>query len=656
MKTILTLSILLVSSIAFAAPDREGFDKMVQPMLADLCADCHGGSNPKGDVSLDNIAVNLAGGGDLEKWTKVLDQLTLGEMPPAEETQPTETERAHVIAWIRAEMIKAGVTPEDKLARPGFGNYVPHDKLFGDGEVSPSFSAPRVWRIRPAVYNERMVSIAKNGKYVKPFSLSSSGHGFKDYDNQYKLAGADLNQLLTNAKNAAEQLTEVREDKGELKKGNSTPNEFFALVHPEDAPASDDQIKAAIGWLFPRVMLRDATPDEETRLLDFAKMSIESDGKILGVRNLIAAILLNPESLYRSHRGGESEPDEHGRIRLSNREIAYALAYSLTDARPDQQLLKADLSTDAAIRAQIERILADEKIAKPRILGFFREYFDYGGAVDVFKDEALFRSHSPETLVADTDRLILYFYERDRDVLRELLTTNLSFVQYGEGKDGPVRTGASGHGAHLHYNLPPDWKWIPDQPIELPGNQRAGILTQPAWLVAKSGNFDNDAILRGHWVRTRLLGGTIPDLPITVDAQLPEDETKTLRERMEVTREDYCWKCHSRMNPLGEAFEMFDHFGRWRTRELGKPVVTTGAIDKQEVSDAIEMIHQLAGSEHVRQVFVRHAFRYFMGRNETLDDAASLRRADAAYVKSGGSMKQLIASLLTSDSFLFVKP
>ena len=44
-----------------------------------------------------------------------------------------------------------------------------------------------------------------------------------------------------------------------------------------------------------------------------------------------------------------------------------------------------------------------------------------------------------------------------------------------------------------------------------------------------------------------------------------------------------------------------------------------------------------------------------VGRNETLRDASTLRRADQVYLKSGGSMKQLIVSLLTSDSFLYRK-
>ena len=155
----------------------------------------------------------------------------------------------------------------------------------------------------------------------------------------------------------------------------------------------------------------------------------------------------------------------------------------------------------------------------------------------------------------------------------------------------------------------------------------------------------------------------MPDLPITVDAQLPEDPDKTLRERMVITRQKYCWQCHQRMNPLGLAFEIYDHFGRYRTEELGKPVDANGALngsgDKRlegDVKHALEMIRRLAPSQRVQQVFVRHAFRFWMGRNETLSDAPTLIAANKAYADNGGSMNALITSLLTSDSFLYRTP
>ena len=171
---------------------------------------------------------------------------------------------------------------------------------------------------------------------------------------------------------------------------------------------------------------------------------------------------------------------------------------------------------------------------------------------------------------------------------------------------------------------------------------------------------DNHAIHRGKWVRERLLGGGIPDVPITVDAQLPDEPHHTLRKRMRVTTENYCWSCHQKMDPLGLPFEMYNHAGIYRTLELNQPVDASGEIidsgDPEldgKVTNAIEMISRLAESERVEQVFVRHAFRFWMGRNETLNDAPVLREAHRVYRENGGSMKALITSLLTSDAFLY---
>jgi hypothetical protein len=196
----------------------------------------------------------------------------------------------------------------------------------------------------------------------------------------------------------------------------------------------------------------------------------------------------------------------------------------------------------------------------------------------------------------------------------------------------------------------------------LPAEQRMGILTHPSWLVSHSDAMDNHAILRGRWIRERLLGGAVPDVPITVDAMLPDEPKETLRHRMRVTREDYCWKCHQKMDPLGLPFEMYNHIGLYREIEQGKEVDTSGAIiDSGDpaldgpVENALEIVQKLAKSERVKQVFVRHAFRFWIGRNETINDAPVLQDAYRAYIDGGGSMKALIASLVTSDAFLYRK-
>ncbi len=223
------------------------------------------------------------------------------------------------------------------------------------------------------------------------------------------------------------------------------------------------------------------------------------------------------------------------------------------------------------------------------------------------------------------------------------------------------------------------WNYPLEQPFKIAN--RKGILTHPAWLIAHSLNTENDPVRRGRWIREKLLAGRVPDIPITVDAVVPEDHHKTLRERLDaVTSAQQCIKCHQYMNPLGLPFEQFDDFGRFRTHEplehaeniVGKngslpiyrtlPVNTRGVLDSTgvpaldgEVKDAFDLIDRIANSPRARQSIIRHAFRFFMGRNELLSDSRTLIDADNAYLQSGGSFKAVVVSLLTSDSFLYRK-
>mgnify|MGYP003439827999 CR=1 FL=1 len=77
------------------------------------------------------------------------------------------------------------------------------------------------------------------------------------------------------------------------------------------------------------------------------------------------------------------------------------------------------------------------------------------------------------------------------------------------------------------------------------------------------------------------------------------------------------------------------------------------AFARSQSPDAVTLVRNLAKSERTQQVFVRYAFRFFLGRNETVRDAKTLQEANKTYSASGGSMKALVISLLSSDSFLY---
>ena len=235
------------------------------------------------------------------------------------------------------------------------------------------------------------------------------------------------------------------------------------------------------------------------------------------------------------------------------------------------------------------------------------------------------------------------------------------------------------------YKEPKDKPVFWDYPVEQPFavSNRKGILTHPAWLIAFSSNTHSDPIRRGRWIREKLLAGIVPDIPITVDAKIPDTPDLTLRERVHsATQAGACIKCHSRMNDLGYPLESFDDFGRFRTVESlehpdnllkpggrggadlfkTKPIDASGKLDSTgdpkldgPVTGAFDLIDRLAQSERVRQSIIRHAFRYFLGRNELPSDSQTLMDADRAYLKSGGSFKAVVVSLLTSDSFIYRK-
>src|SRR5262245_13718987 len=58
-----------------AAPD-------LRPFLERHCFDCHGPDTAKADLRLDTLAADFSAGEKVRLWTKVLDRLEAGEMPP----------------------------------------------------------------------------------------------------------------------------------------------------------------------------------------------------------------------------------------------------------------------------------------------------------------------------------------------------------------------------------------------------------------------------------------------------------------------------------------------------------------------------------------------------------------------------------------------
>lgn len=641
------------------------FEREVKPFLDKHCNRCHGPKKMEGDLSLDLLDADMKQSTSGARWAVVRQKLELGEMPPEDEPQPSDAEVKHVLEWIKAEMKRARRNFTRRFQEIN-GNKVAHELLFDPNQSAGLDVAPRLRRFSVEIYETFRKEQAKGFENLvgNPFTPDRR-FLFKDMGSPH-LDVPTSSQLLRNALTVVERLTGHTMEKGKLKPSIGSRKEFLKFVDP-DEPFGEEQMAEAVTLQFRRTLGRLPREDELERFTTLMAKNVQDAGRLSGVRYTLAAVFLLPEAIFRYEIGGT--PDPEGKARLKPEEIAEALAYALTDKRPPQWLIddavSGKLDDAAGVAAATRKMLDDEKLDKPRILRFFHEFFEYPKATEIFKNPEDFKPHKAQVLVSDTDNLVRWILERDENVLYELLTTDRAFVntRYDSNKREIVQYERKGQ-IHLSYSLPPDWKWTDEQPIEMPDGTRAGILTQPSWLVAWSTNQDNHAILRGKWVRERLLGNVVPDIPITVDAQLPDAPEKTLRERMAVTQQEYCWQCHRLMNDVGLPFETFDHFGRWRALELAKPVDATGAIDLTgderidgtNTTGAIDFVQKLAKSERVEQVFVRHVFRYFTGRNENLGDGPSLRAAFAAYRKSGGSFRALVTAILSSESFLYRTP
>ncbi|MGF1578425.1 MAG: DUF1588 domain-containing protein [Gemmataceae bacterium] len=662
---ILLLSICLFSLASAPAwantlrADMAGFKKTVAPFIKKYCTSCHAGRRPSAKLSLSKIDPDMLKGDDFETWRLIRERVEFGEMPPSDYDQPTKQEHQAVLTWIRTELRKMqmpGATAISKLVLPEYGNYVDHDALFAEkpGPVIPV--RPRLWRIRPAIY-ERMAATLVRGQargLSDPLNFRD-GTQIKDYAAPYFIDEPTTNMLLSNAEKIVNQQVDARHHFVEIKK----------LV--EDKTPTKKIIIDAIHFEYRLALHRSPTEKEVQRLVNFREKVAKKSGQAVASKTMLMAILMQPEVLFRFELG-KGPVDELGRQRLSQREIAFAISFALSN-RIDSELLKRAHEKKLATREQVVDYLKSRLgnlDNNPRIMQFFREYFGYTQVLDVFKDQPEKGRHEPKFLLNDIELLVGHILQKDENVLRELLTTNKVFVASKFGKSGklePIHNQRNRLFYATTFGFPPDWRWTDQQPLSVPKYQRAGILTHPAWLAAWGGNFDNHPVQRGLWVRTHLLGGTVPDVPIGVDARIPEGDHKQLGERLAmVTRKAECWRCHKKMNPLGRPFEQYDHYGRFRRFEAKRPVDVRGEINYTgdskldgTINGPIELLQKLAHSERVEQVFVRYAFRFFLGRNETLGDAKTLQDAHKAYRNNGGSFRAMTTALLSSDSFLVRK-
>jgi hypothetical protein len=386
---------------------------------------------------------------------------------------------------------------------------------------------------------------------------------------------------------------------------------------------------------------------EVDRLLPFYEGEAEKNGFEAGVRASLEAILASPYFIFRLEKA-PTDARSGGTYRVADIDLASRLSFFLWGLPPDQALIDAagrrELSTLAGLEKHARRMLADPR-ATALADRFAAQWLRLQDIEKVRPDPNFypnFDENLAEAMRTETKLFFNSLVAEDRSVL-ELLTSDYTYLNERLARHYGV-TGVVGA----------DFRRV-----SYPDESRRGILGHGSMLVQTSLANRTSPVLRGKWVMEVLLGTPPPPPPPDVPdleaaAHAKEGRLLTTRERMEIHRTNAtCNSCHRFMDPIGLALDNFDVTARWRQRENGMPIDTTGDFyDGTRVTSLPELTALLVKrpTPLVRN-FTENLMAYGLGRRVEYFDQPTIRGIAKAAETNGYKMSSFILGVVKSDAF-----
>jgi hypothetical protein len=365
---------------------------------------------------------------------------------------------------------------------------------------------------------------------------------------------------------------------------------------------------------------------------------------VSGIRLMIQAMLVSPRFIYRVE---QSDTAQDGVVPLDSFEIASRLSYFLWNTMPDDALFEAarrgELTDPEVVRRHAERMLEDPR-AEATAERYHEILLDMGRYDTIAPDAGDFPNLPDDLpdLAREETLLVLRDAFASDQGWTHLLTTTETFVN---GDLAPLYDLQGSFGESFER-------------VSLPSAERRGLFTQIGFLASHATAFQPDPIHRGVFLTERIacnaLGAPPADLP-----PLPPPEGRTNRQVVADHTErpgTVCASCHSTLiNPFGFAYENYDAAGQLRSIDNGQPVETQAEVliggARRPVSGAIELADELARSDAVHACYAEHWVEFAFGRETAEEDAGLIQRL-ARTSREGGSIRDLLAELVTSPAFL----
>ena len=329
------------------------------------------------------------------------------------------------------------------------------------------------------------------------------------------------------------------------------------------------------------------------------------------------------------------EGDTVARERLTDWELASRLSYFLWSSMPDDGLFAAAKSgalKGEGLKKEVDRLLADGK-SSHFIDDFARQWLQLNRVGMFPPDKKLYPNYDAWLEASMRSEPIEYF--------REMFTKNLPI-------DGFIDSDWTVANVRLcdFYKLPEPKTGSFERVSLKPEDHRGGLLTMGAVLGLTSDGTRHRPVHRGVWVSETIFNKTPPPPPANVSAiepPTPESPKATLRQKIEAHRSNAnCAGCHSKIDPLGLAWDNYDAIGQWRTREKvaqGRgedPVIDSSGVlpDGRAFKDPVNFKQLLLKDRSkFARAFIEHLCTYALRRVLTVDDQDDLNAIEAAAQK-----------------------
>ena len=489
------------------------------PLIERYCFACHGARTQTAGVNLDGLLDQRPLVRNREAWTRVIDAVAVGKMPPAGAPHPTDAERETLRALLSSSIDDfdystvddPGWEPVRRLTHREFDNTL-RDLLGADFTLTDRF----------------------------PAELAGAS-GFDNSANTLFLESTLMERYIA----AAERVVELMLPAEPATEAQRRAHALVFIAEPGGGLAGEEAAELVLRHFLGRAWRRPPGEPDVARALERYRAARRAGQPFReAVKVVLQAVLISPRFLLRVETPPEAADSAPWRI--GDWDLASRLSYFLWSSMPDAELRglarRGALRDPAVLEAQVDRMLEDPK-ADALGTSFAAQWLGFqhvGSRIWLDPIDNPWCTESLMTAMRGESSLFFLSLVRENQPIRRLIDADYTFVNeelattlYGlEGVEGE-------HMRRVRFDDP----------------NRGGYLGHGSVLALTSNYKDTSPVKRGHYVLDVLLGTPPPPPPPgagVLSEELGDLHRLSFREKLALhSGNPACSACHARIDPIG---------------------------------------------------------------------------------------------------------